>query len=183
MNRKKLVKKDERRLLAKLLAGNKRAFREFYNVTKPRLLKWVESRVDNHKDAEEIVQDSFLSLIESLPVFRGKSSLKTFLTSIARHEIADYWRKKYAKKAILTVPFMDQVYTEKLYSSIETSVEVERVFAKLLPEEELILRLKYEDNLSVGEIAKKIGASVKATESKLFRARKAFQFAISKLNF
>jgi RNA polymerase sigma-70 factor, ECF subfamily len=156
---------------------NKAELRQFYQETVGKLKTWVGVRVGDERDVEEIVQDSYLAFVDSLPLFRGGSSWWTFLVSIAKHEVADYWRKKYAKKAILTVPFVDQVYTEKLYSSAVTAQEIEKIYQKLLPDERLILIMKYEEGLDLTEIAGKLKISVKAAESRLFRARKAFQLA------
>lgn len=166
---------SESKLIGKIKAGNKDAFRKFFLDTRKGLFTHVLQRVKNKADAEEIVQDTYLSLLDSMPLFRGKSKLSTFLFSIARHEVADYWRKKYAKKAILTVPFMDQVYTEKLYSSAILNDQIEKVYEKLSKDKVIILRLKYEQGYGVKEIAKLLETSIKATESRLFRARKAFQ--------
>lgn len=152
-------------------------FRQFYKETQPKLVRWLRRRVGEEKDAEELCQDTFISLIDSLPAFRGKSSLWTFLISIARHEVADYWRKRYAKKAILTVPFIDQVYTEKLQGAEVVAEEIERIYHKLLPEERVILIWKYEENLSVAQIATKLKIGIKAAESRLFRARNSFKLA------
>ena len=167
----------DKELLEKLLVGEKRAFGKFYRLTKKRLENFVMTRVSSKKDAEEIIQDTYLSFLDSLPLFQGRSSLKTFLYSIGRHEVADYWRKIYAKRAIKTVPFVSQVYTEKLYSAAVTAEEIDRVYSKLLPDEVIILRLKYEEEMSVKEIARKLEISVSAAESRLFRARKSFQVA------
>jgi len=51
------------------------------------------------------------------------------------------------------------------------------VYQKLRREEVQILRLKYEQGRSVKEIARELNIGVKAAESQLFRARKAFQVA------
>jgi RNA polymerase sigma-70 factor (ECF subfamily) len=169
--------KSEKYMVEKLRGGDKRAFRGFYNKTHKRLTSYVLGRVKNVRDAEEIVQDTYLSFLDSLPLFRGNSKLATFLFSIARHEVLDYWRKKYAKKAILTVPFVDQIYTEKLYSSALLNSEIERVYEKLSHEQVIILKLKYEEGFSLIQIAKRLMISVKTAESRLFRARKAFQEA------
>ncbi len=126
---------------------------------------------------------ALLGLIDSLPLFRGESGLWTFAVSIARHEVADYWRKKYAKKAIKTVPFMDQIYTEQLYAKKKVSQAIERAFERLTDENALIITWKYEEKLSVEEMALRLGVSVKATESRLFRARKAFRVAYTELNY
>ena len=164
-------------MLAKLLRGDKRAWQRFYRGTSRRLTEWVRNRVKNKQDAEEIVQDSYLSFLDSLPIFRSKSSLYTFLVAIAKHEVMDYWRKKYAKRAIKTVPFVDQVYTEKLYSSTQTAVVIRKVYRKLLPEQARILKMKYEEGMSIKQIAGVLKVTVKAAESRLFRARRAFQLA------
>lgn len=161
--------------LKRILRGDRREFERFYAATYRSLLAYVELKVESRRDAEEVVHDSYLSLLESLPLFRGKSSLETFLSGIAKHEVADYWRKKYAKKALLTVPFMDQLYTEKLYSAAVLNHEIERIYGALAKDYVVILRLKYEKGMTVGQIAKHLSMSVKAVESKLFRARKAFQ--------
>lgn len=166
--------KDEK-LYRRLKEGDKRAFRWFYKETRPKLLAWVLKRVKNKADAEEIVQDSYLSFLDSLPLFAGKASLWTFLVAISRHETADYWRKKYAKRAIQTIPFMDQVYTEKLYSAKRTGKVISKVYRQLLPEQRQILEWKYEEELPVEEIANRLKISLKAAESRLFRARQAFQ--------
>ena len=64
---------------------------------------------------------------------------------------------------------------EKLYSTQELSKQIDRVYRALGSEYAKILRLKYEEEMSVKEIARKLKMSIKAVESKLFRARRAFQ--------
>jgi RNA polymerase sigma-70 factor, ECF subfamily len=158
-----------------MLAGDEVALRRFYGETKPKLLAWVRQRLGNEADIEEVVQDTYLAFIDSLPLYRGKASLWTFLVSIAKHEVADYWRKRYAKKAIMTVPFMDEIYKETLWSAKETEILLEHAYAELLPEERILLVWKYEESKTIREIAALLGVGVKAAESRLFRARKRFQ--------
>jgi RNA polymerase sigma-70 factor, ECF subfamily len=158
---------------------DKAGFRRFYTDTQPKLLRWVSFRVKDTADAEDLVQDIYLSFIDSLPLFRGGSSLWTFLVSIAKHEVSDYWRKKYAKKAILTIPFADHFYTEKLYSATSTASEIQQIYNRLLPHQVQILKWKYEDGLNIEQIAHKLKINLKAAESRLFRARAAFRLAYS----
>ena len=169
--------KKDKKLLKQLLRGERKAFGMFYRQTQIQAMALAVKKTAQRKDAEEVVHDAYLSFLDSLPIFRGGSSLKTFLFSILRHELADYWRKRYAKKAIRTVPFIDQVYTEQLYSAKQMAMVIERVFNKLRPWEAKILRMKYEEEMSVARIAEVMGWSIKAAESRLFRARKAFQLA------
>lgn len=171
------MRERDRMRARKILEGDKKAFRKFYDECYPKLLAYVGSRVKTHKDAEEIVQDAFLGFLDSLPVFSFRSSLWTFLVSIARHEIADYFRRLYAKKAIKYVPFVDQVYLEPMLSSKETVELFYKALKKLENQERKLLLWKYEDKLSVKEIAEKLGVGVKAAESRIFRARQSFMLA------
>ena len=48
------------------------------------------------------MQDSFVAFFEKLRDFRGQSSLKTYLFSIARNKTIDYIRKKKIKKVLFS---------------------------------------------------------------------------------
>lgn len=171
----------EHELYLDLLQGKRAAFRKFYDATCKTLTCYVASRVGNSHDVDELVQDTYLSFLDSLPLYRGKASLKTFLMSIARHEVADYWRKRYAKKAVQLVPFVDQGYIERVYSKKQLAARVTEAYARLKDEEVQLLIWKYEEGMSVKEMAQRMGVAVKAVESRLFRARKAFQYAYAEL--
>lgn len=172
----------EKQIVAGLSQGNKSILAEFYQQTYPKLFAYISSRIDNPKDAEEIIQDTYLSFVDSFPLYRSQSSLYTFLVSIAKHEIADFWRRAYAKKAILTVPYMDQLYTEPLYSSAHLGQTIISAYQKLLPQEVQILKLKYEQGFDLQAIADKLKISFKAAESRLFRARQSFKLAYQTQN-
>ncbi len=172
---KKVNRDEDRRVARALMAGDKKELRRFYKTYQPRLMAYVTGKVGNRKDAEEIVQDSLVGFLEGLPLFGFRSSLWTFLVSIARHEVADHYRKLYAKKAIKKVPFMDQIYTEPVYEVKETVEFFYKAMERMGEKEKRILLWKYEEKLSVSEIAQKLGVGVKAAESRLFRARQEFQ--------
>lgn len=166
---------EEKRLVEKILRGERQAFGKFYRKERAGFLGFIAKRVGNFEDAQEIVQDTFLAFLDSLPIFSFRSSLRTFLYSIARHEVADYFRRRYAKRALKFVPLVGEVVDEKLFRSGDLSRRIDRVYGKLLPRYAQVLQLKYEEELSVKEIATKLKLSVKAVESRLFRARAAFQ--------
>lgn len=168
---------DELVVLA--IEGDKRAFRKLLAQLQKEVLRYVQIKVKNQEDAEEIVQDVLLSLTEALPLYAERSNIKTFVMGIARHEVADYWRKKYAKKVIRMVPLVRDLYDRKLFSAEQTQrvmyKEAERIYRKLSVMHERVLRMKYEEELSVAEMAKRLKITPRAVEALLYRARKAFQ--------
>src|SRR3989344_1118054 len=91
-------------LLARLKSGDSPAVNEWFRAYHDRLLAFVSQKIDNAHDAEELVQETFVNCLKHLPLFRGESSIWTWMCGIAQHEVADFYRKKYAKKALKLLP-------------------------------------------------------------------------------
>ena len=98
------------------------------------------------------------------------------MNAVLRHEIADYYRKKYAKKALKTFPLVDSFMISHVHDADDVSEKVASVLSKMKRESGELLQQKYIDKLKVAEIASRCGRSCKAIESDLFRARKEFQY-------
>ena len=58
------------------------------------LFRFAFSKTKNKVVSEDLVQDTFIVAVTKLDTFRGESSHKTWLISILRNKIADYYRKK-----------------------------------------------------------------------------------------
>jgi len=154
-----------------------------------RLIKFVAKRVDNFMDVEEIVQDTLISAMDSLPTFKGKSSQFTWLCAIARHEIGDFYRRKKIKQIVFSkLPWLKELVDEALgpelaYQELETKTRILKTFKNISEGYAKILRLKYVEGLSMKEIGKKLDLTVKAVESRLTRARLAFQLEYAKKDY
>lgn len=176
---------DEKKLVLSILQGDKEALRMLIKDLEKKLRPYLVNHVSNEKDSEELCQDILLSFLDALPLFSFRSSLWTFVLGIARHEVADYWRKKYAKRVIRSVPLVSSLYDQALYSSEivsdDISERISHVYTLLTPTYRDILMWKYEDRLSIKDIAARMKTTVKATESVLYRARVSFQDLYTKL--
>ena len=58
------------------------------------LYQYAVKRLSDSELSKDLVQETFLSAIKSLSDFRGKSSERTWLTSILKNKIIDHYRKK-----------------------------------------------------------------------------------------
>ena len=83
--------------------------------------RYTFSRVNDHNQASDIVQDTFLAGLMALERFEGKSTVKTWLFSILKRKIIDYWRMQSTRK---TAPFS---YYER------NSDPEENLFEEILP--------------------------------------------------
>lgn len=173
----------EDRLIEELLSGSEEALRIFYREYGSKLRSYINLKIGSHEDAEEVLQDALLSALDSLVLFSRRSSLLTWLYSITRHEIADYYRRRSIKTIVFSkIPVIERFISRSLEPDAklmrsEYEKKVKTALSKLLPHHKEVLELKYMDDLSVKEIAVKMGISFKACESLLTRARQAFALA------
>ena len=70
------------------------------NEYAPFLLNRAYFLLSNKEDAEDVVQDVFLSVCQNNTTHSGKSSVKTWLTAILHHKIADFYKKKYKSESV-----------------------------------------------------------------------------------
>lgn len=171
----KKVTKVDQALLQDLKLGEQRAVDIWYQKYWPVVERSIAQKVESAHDVEELTQQTFLHCLKHLPLFRGESSIKTWMLRIAHHEVADYYRKKYAKKALQALPLHEILLAEPVSDAHETAVLVKQVLGQLSTQYRELLLLKYVDNKTVKEIAYLVGKSVKSVESDLFRARREFQ--------
>lgn len=172
---------NERGLLNRLLRHDGLAAREFYVTYSPRLIRFISRRIGSEADVEEIAQDTLFAFLENARDFTGKCALSTYLCSIASHKIADFYRKKRLKRIVFSQlpPGLEYLLSEltdpqKTFDNTLVAQKIAVVFRELTPHYAQMLKLKYIDGRSVVEIAQILSVSIKAAESILFRARRAF---------
>jgi len=165
----------DQQLLADLRSGDPRAVELWFSQYHSRVLQYVISRVSVEKDAEEIVQETFMNCLKHLPLFRGNASVWTWMCGIAKHEVSDYFRKKYAKKALKTLPLGEMLLADFSPKTPHQTEIVKKILQHMNAEYVELLLKKYLDGMKVKQIANELGRSVKAIESDLFRARQEFK--------
>jgi len=182
-------REKERELVQGVLRKDEKAVEELYRQYFPGITVFVYGKIDNPFDAQEIVQDIFISALDCLPLFSFKSSLSTWLYAIAKHEVIDFYRKKKIKAVLFSrLPILETLASralgpeEKLIEK-EIKSQIMRVFSRLSEGYRKILRLKYVEGYSVAQIANMLEISAKAAESRLTRARLAFRKVWADNNF
>lgn len=169
----------EKLLVSHILEGKRGSAKQLYRNYFQAVKMYVMNRTRCEEDAEEIVQDVFLAAIESMGIFGQRSRLISWLYGIARHEISDYYRKKRVRTVLTSkVPFLfemlgDENWEEK-YDKITVNEQIKVVLDRLFPRYAKALKMKYLEGWSVKDMALELGETFKATETVLFRARKAF---------
>jgi len=123
----------------------------------------------------------FLAGYNNKERFKGESTEYTWLFSIARHKVIDYYRKKKLKTILFSAcPAFEEIADKALTPERdclknELKEEIKKTFGDIGKGYKKMLRLKYIDGFSIEEISKKMRLTIKATESKLMRAKVKFR--------
>lgn len=85
---------SDRLLVERVRAGETNAWDELIVRFEGRLLAFVESRTRNRNCAEDVVQETFIGFLTSLPNFDIRRPLESYLFSIAAHKLTDHLRRE-----------------------------------------------------------------------------------------
>ena len=72
---------------------------EAFEEYRPQLMSYIKCRINNVEDAEDLFQDTFLSLLDYEKLIR-RDTIKSFIFTIAKNLIIDYLRRFYRKQKI-----------------------------------------------------------------------------------
>jgi RNA polymerase sigma factor (sigma-70 family) len=92
---------EDRLLLWKFKHGNKDAFRAIYEKYAGDMLTLAGNLLDDKVGAEDVVQDVFIKLVESIGTFRLTSSLKSYLATCVANRSRDYIRSRIRQQNVI----------------------------------------------------------------------------------
>ena len=79
-------------LVENIRRGQTQAWQDFIDRFEGRLLAYVGARLADRAHAEDIVQDTFIGFLNSLPNFDCSRPLESYLFSIASYKLTDHLR-------------------------------------------------------------------------------------------
>jgi RNA polymerase sigma-70 factor (ECF subfamily) len=81
-------------LIRRIREGDDEAWQQLIDRFEGRLLAYVDSRLRNRSASEDIVQETFIGFLTSLPNFDPDRTLEGYLFSIAAHKLTDHLRRE-----------------------------------------------------------------------------------------
>jgi RNA polymerase sigma-70 factor (ECF subfamily) len=178
-----IEQKLDMQLVNEILAGSEDAYLELVNRYSSKVFNLAFRLTRHQQDAEEVVQDVFVTLYKKLARFEGKSAFSSWLYRITFNTALMAVRKRKQHPTISMEDIAVQVqeswagksaeHSDVNYMSTRHEMRevLEQAVAKLPLEYRSIFLLRDVDGLSNEEVAKVLGVSVPAIKSRLHRAR------------
>ena len=140
-------------------------------------------------DAEDVTQEVLLTAIRKLPMFRGESSLGTWLYRITVNAVLNFRRKQaHRQEHSVGEPFCDLDQPGRVRAALtpeselvgrETKQLIERAIATLPEKYRRVYVLADVEELPNAEIAERLNLSLPAVKSQLHRARAMMRTALA----
>jgi RNA polymerase sigma-70 factor (ECF subfamily) len=195
----------DRALVVRMLAGEEAAFRSLVGALHPLLLRLASTIVRSVGVAEEVVQDTWLAVLEGLPSFAGRSSLKTWVVRILYNRA-----RTRAVREVRSVPFSalgpedpaspfgesftadgawrvaqqawnDDATPERALADAQTRKVIDGIILQLPEQQRLVIELRDVAEVDSAEVCEMLGLSEANQRVLLHRARHKVRLALNDL--
>jgi RNA polymerase sigma-70 factor, ECF subfamily len=156
-----------------------------YVELRPRFLALAYSILRNREDAEDAVQEAFVSAHRNFPDFEGRSAPATWFTRIVVNASLMQLRKRKSSRLVATpdagmeedTPWIERIQSakpdpEESCAEAETLHLVDRLLHTASPTIRAAFKLKHYDDVSAEEGACHLGITPNTFKSRVFRARR-----------
>jgi RNA polymerase sigma-70 factor (ECF subfamily) len=195
---------DEAALVGRLRGGDRAAFAALVGRHGGALLRFAMTFVKDRALAEEVVQDTWLSALDGLDGFEGRSSLRTWLFHIAANKARTRFVRERRSVPFSALASPDQAddpepgadrfdqggmwreppgrwseeNPERLAQGVETRAAIEAAIATLPEAQRAVITLRDIDGLETDEICTLLGITVTNQRVLLHRARTRVRLAL-----
>lgn len=183
---------DERDLIHQLKNGQESAFRSLVELYQDRVFNTVISITQNSVEAEDICQEVFIEVYQSVAKFRGDAKVSTWIYRIASNKSLEFLRRNKAQKRFAFVKSLFGKDDELQHQSVDfehPGVQMENkerasalfeAIDKLADNQRIAYTLHNIEGLSYQEICDVMDLSKSSVESLLFRAKQNLRKLLEK---
>ena len=152
-----------------------------------RVYSFIQMRLRNRADSEEVVQEVFIAVFRSIDSYRGQASLVSWIYGIAKNSVNNHLRRAKAQELRLVRATPDLVrnadsidsYTpEERLNLSRCEAAIQERLASVAEWHTEVFLMRHMENLPVGEIARRVSRSNDAVRSSLYRMKRMLIEAI-----
>lgn len=169
-------------LIRQIERGDKAAMRLLYERHASDLTAFVRNRLNDPVEAADVVQDTFLEVWTRAARFQAKSSVRSWMYSIARNKAVDRIRK--LSRLIVSEP--DETLPDDapdavaVIANAEDAERVRQCLDDLSDAQRAAVTLSFYDEMTYREIAEIEGVSEGTVKTRIFHAKKLLMRCLSR---
>jgi RNA polymerase sigma-70 factor (ECF subfamily) len=165
---------DDENLIKRISEGDRLAMQVLFGRYQVRVYRFVLQLVKNTAQAEDLISDVFLDVWRQADRFEGRSTVSTWIFSIARFKALSAARKR--KDAALDEAFAEQIEDDADTPEVELQKKskgalLRQCIDKLSTDHREILDLVYYHEKSVEDVATILGIPGNTVKTRMFYAR------------
>ena len=136
--------------------------------------RYVRFRLDGSADAEDVLQEVYLTAYLKFPQLKCREAFKSWLLSIAKNKCSDYFRGRAAKQEVSLETLPETVFFQGRHGWTVTGT-VSDTLERLSDRDREILRLYFWEEMPQLTIAQTLRIPVGTVKSRLHHAKKHFK--------
>lgn len=181
----------DRALVAEALAGDRASFEALVRQYQARVVNYAMAVVRDRGEAEDVAQETFIRAFRSLRRFRGDSSFKTWLYTIATNTARTALERRGRRERVGDRSLDDETRSQgaadvpsgrpDAEAVLVTRDAIDRALAELPDTLREAVVLRDVEGLDYKEIAEVIGVPIGTVESRIFRARQRLRTLLAPL--
>lgn len=178
-----LLRTDDLALAQRCAEGDRSAQKELFDREKRRVHATVYRMLGSNSGIEDVIQEAFLQVFRSLGNFRGEASLSTWIDRCTVRAVYAHFatRKRRGPVLELVTDLVSQdASAEERVLAREAGRHLFAVLDTLEPKQRVAFSLHALDGHSLQEVATIMEASLIATKTRVWRARRALEDAARK---
>jgi len=127
-------------LIQQIRQGHPQAWGQLIARYEGRLIAFANQRLRDRASSEDVVQETFIGFLNSLPNFDDKRELQTYLFTIASHKVTDFLRKKLRHQMQIGGENADELMTNKFDDNQPRASSVARTNERIDLEHQAVCR-------------------------------------------
>ena len=148
-------------------------FEELLEKERVSVGRFVKFRIPVQEDAEDVLQEVFLTAYQKFSQLKNRSAFKAWLLSIARNKCNDYFRRK-AGQYEIPLDMLSEKETADGRYGITEEVNIKETISLLGDKDRQILYLFFWKEMPQADIARKLGIPLGTVKSRLHTAKQNF---------
>lgn len=151
---------DEKSLISQAKQGNEQAFAQLYELFFDKIFKFIFFRVNNKENAEDLTEEVFIKAWTKISDV-SEQSFSGWLYQIAKNKVIDHYRQKKTTvniEDIANILETDYDLPGQTNALFDSKLLIELI-RELPPEQQIIIKLKFLEDLDNAEIAELISKS------------------------